>query len=306
MDNSIPLTRKLNNDQIIPSIGLGTAYMNNVAEVVYQSVKIGVRLIDSAAKYGNEKEIGEAISRAIKENIVKREELFIITKLDCFDRNDPEKAIKQSLEKLQLDYVDLYFDHWPLTLHTSNDSVIQKNPTHIVWGKMEELVRKGYTKSIGVSNYNSQSILDLLSYCEIKPVALEVEFHPYLYQKGLLELCNRQNILLIAYNSFVRGPYIEKFHSHMKVNLFEEDVIKNLSVKYNKTNAQIALNWAIFQGIIVIPKSSNIERIKENNQATNFKLNEDEIQLINKLNINYRFCGSTIFLKAFDHYDIFT
>lgn len=161
MENSIPKTKKLNNGLECPSIGLGTAKMTNISEVVYESIKQGARLIDTASIYENEKEVGEGITKALKENIVKREEMYVITKMSVFERGNPEKAVKQSLERLNLTYVDLYLDHWPLPFYTQNNEVKAKTPIHILWPKLEELIQKGYTKSIGVSNYNVQSMLNL-------------------------------------------------------------------------------------------------------------------------------------------------
>lgn len=299
-------TRILNNGLVCPSMGLGTAYMDNVGEIVYESIKQGARLIDTAAKYGNEKEIGEGLTKAIKENIVKREDMFIITKLSFYDRSNPEGAIKKSLENLQLSYIDLYLDHWPMTIYSSKDIIKEKNPVHIVWGKMEKLVGLGYTKAIGVSNYNVQSMLNLLSFCDIKPAVLEIEYHPYLIQSGIKELCDRNNILLIGFNSLVKGPYIDKFHKETKVDLLEEDIVKSLGKKYNRTPGQIALNWALAQGIIVIPKTSNPKRMKENLGAMEFKISDEDIKEINELNRNMRFCSSINWEYIFDGYDYFS
>ena len=141
----------------IPAIGLGTFDMKNVEEVVYASIKDGIRLIDTASGYLNEEGVGKAMEKAIDEKLVTREDLYIITKLNTTDRHDPEAAIKASLQRLNLTYVDLYLDHWPLSIILEGDNIIGKNPLHIVWSEMESLVEKGYTKSIGGSNYNVQT-----------------------------------------------------------------------------------------------------------------------------------------------------
>ena len=189
----------------IPSIGLGTAYMSNVSEVVFSSIKDGVRLIDTAAVYGTEKGVGKGIKKAIDQGIVKREDLFIVTKLSKFDIKNPELAIKNSLKMLGLNYIDLYLLHWP-KFFDYEGKVKKTNivPMHVIWPNMENLVTKGYTKYIGVSNFNVQSLLNLLSFCVIPPLVNEIEFHPYLYQKKLAEFCKRENIILLGYNPLLK------------------------------------------------------------------------------------------------------
>ena len=145
---------KLNNGLECPIIGVGTCNIKNVAEVIYQSIKDGTRLIDTAAKYENEAEVGKGIKRAIEENIVKREDLFVVTKCWVFDKKDPKAALKKSLNKLQLTYVDLYLDHWPCGKDYTGENKFEHVSVKDMWPKFEELVKDGMTKSIGVSNYN--------------------------------------------------------------------------------------------------------------------------------------------------------
>ena len=155
----------------IPSIGLGTAYMSNVSEVVFSSIKDGIRLIDTAAVYGTEKGVGKGIKKAIDQGLVKREDLFIVTKLSKFDIKNPELAIKNSLKMLGLNYIDLYLLHWPKFFdYKGKDKKTNIVPMHVIWPNMENLVAKGYTKYIGVSNFNVQSLLNLLSFCKIPPL----------------------------------------------------------------------------------------------------------------------------------------
>ena len=286
-------TYTLNSGYQCPILGLGTSEMKDVSQVIYASIKDGTRLIDTAAMYENEEEIGKGINQAITDGIVKREDLFIITKLNICDRENPEEAIKLSLKKLNLSYVDLYLDHWPMFIHIKEGQIIKKAPMHVVWEKMESFVEKGYTKSIGVSNYNVQSLCNLLSFCKIKPAFLEVEFHPYLYQKHLLDFCNRENIKILAYNPLVKGPYCQKFHKNANPNLLEEPLIKELASKYNKTVGQIILNWFVCLGVIPIPRTSSMTRMKENLIAGTFTMDEADCNKVCALNKNYRFCPST-------------
>ena len=278
----------LNNGLEMPLAGLGTYAIENLAEVIYESIKFGLRLIDTAQFYQNEKEVGEGINKALKEKVVERKDLFIITKVWWTDKHIPEEKLLNSLKELNLDYVDLYLDHWPHQLNEVNGKII-KTPMHVLWENMENLVRKGLTKSIGVSNYNIQSLMNLLSFCEIKPVINEVEYHPYLYQKELLDFCRKNGIYLMAYNSLCRGKYTKGKDNEVAFNLLEEDVVKELCVKYNKTPGQIALNWAIFQNVAVIPSSGKPLRVKENIESANFRLSQEDFEKISELNKGFRF-----------------
>ena len=154
---------------------------------------------------------------------------------------------------------------------------------------MESFVEKGYTKHIGVSNYTVQSLLNLLSFCKIKPFVNEVEFHPYLYQKKLFEFCKKENIIIFGYNPLVKGKYCENVAEEKDRNLLGEEIIVNLSKKYNKTVGQIVLNWSIAREVIPIPMTSNPHRMKENLGCTDFVMEKEELEKIDKLNRNQRF-----------------
>ena len=291
----------------VPSIGLGTAFMtSDIAEVVYSSIKDGTRLIDTASKYGSEEGVGKGIKRAIDEGIVKREDLFVTTKLANYEKTDPESAIKQSLKTLGLDYVDLYLEHWPKFYdYGENDKKINMMPMHKIWPIMENLVEKGYTKYIGVSNYNVQSLLNLLSFCKIKPLVNEIEFHPYLYQKKLVEFCKRENIILFGYNPLVRGCYSADTADEEHRNLLGEKLINDLSKKYNKTVGQIVLNWSVSREVIPIPMTSNPHRMIENLKSTDFTMNKEDLEKIDKLNRNQRYGKSEIWDIYDNKIDVF-
>ena len=293
----------------LPKIGLGTYNMGNVestCEIIYNSIKDGTRMIDTAAVYGTEKGIGLGIKKAISEGLVKREDLFIITKCGKHAREDPETAIKGSLKELDLDYVDLYLDHWPLFLRINEKGEnFQLVPLHIFWPKFESLVEKGYTKHIGVSNYNVQTLINLLSFCKIKPFANEVEFHPYLYQKNLLYFCEKENIKVLAYNPLCKGNY--DYHTgneKIKFELLEQPIIKELAEKYKKTPGQIVLNWEIQKNVIPIPATKKSSRMKENLGSLEFNIEKEDIEKVDSLNKNYRF-GSSLTWNILDKYDIF-
>ena len=286
---------KLNNDLNIPIIGLGTTRMKNVEEVVYHSIKDGTRLIDTASRYENEEEVGKGIKKAIDEGIVKREDLFIITKMWLNEKEDPEKALKNSLARLQLEYVDLYLDHWPSGKCYNEKNDFKLISIRDIWPKMEKLVEQGLTKSIGVSNYNVQNLLIILSFCKIKPVANEVEFHPYLYQKDLKEFCDKEGIKIISYYPLIKGANFrtryEKIMNEKGLDLLNEDIVKDLAKKYGKTVGQIILNWHINVGVIPIPGTSNTERMKENLAASEFKMDENDIEALSSFTEKqFRFC----------------
>ena len=301
---------KLNNGLEIPIMGLGTTRLRNlddankslkgddrmkdVEEVVYSSIKHGTKLIDTASKYENEVEVGKGIKKAIDEGIVKREDLFVITKMWPDEKEDPEKALKQSLERLQLSYVDLFLDHWPSGKCYNGKNNFKLISVKDMWPKMEKLVEENLTKSIGVSNYNVQNLLIVLSICKIKPVVNEVEFHPYLYQKDLKEFCDLENIKIIAYYPLIKGVnYKSRFTKIMnekKLDLLNEEIVKNLANKYGKTVGQIILNWHVHLGVIPIPGSANPERMKENLAAIDFKMEDKDYDLISSLDKQFRFC----------------
>ena len=274
----------------IPTIGLGThAITSDISELIYTSIKNGIRLIDTALNYGTEEGIGKGIKKAIEEGIVKREDLFITTKGND-EWTDPEDELKKSLKMLGLDYVDLYLEHWPKFFkYNEKHEIINKLPMHVVWPIMEKLVEKGYTKYIGVSNYNVQSLLNLLSFCKIKPLVNEIEFHPYLVQTKLVEFCRRENIILFGYNPLVKGIYCKETADEKDRNLLGEQIIINLAQKYNKTVGQIVLNWSISREVIPLPMTSNPNRIIENLNSTDFVIEKEDLEKIDKLNRNRRY-----------------
>lgn len=274
---------QLNNGLSIPIMGLGTGQYEDTSKIVYESIKSGVRLIDTASIYKNEVEVGKGIKQAIDEGIIKREELFIITKCWLEEKDDPEKALKASLERLNLTYVDLYLDHWPTGKCYNGEKNLKFVSFVEFWTKMEKLVEGGLTKSIGVSNYNAQNIFNILSFCKIKPVVNEIEFNPYFYQKDLKELCDKEGIKIVAYNPLAKGKYCKKSENMIiekKLDLFKEELIIDLAKKYGKTEGQIILNWHIHTGVVPIPSTSNPKRMEENLGAAEFNMEEEDYQKI--------------------------
>ena len=225
----------------IPKIGLGTWKMDNdkVYEVVLKAIKLGYRYIDCAWEYENEEGVGKALKEAIEQKIVKREELFIVTKLwNTYHRKDlVEKNIQDSLKKLNLTYVDLYLIHWPLAFKPGDDPYprieghiqYDKVPLHETWEGMEDLVTKKLTRYIGVSNFPSILLHDLIQSCKIKPVVNQIESHIYLQQNDLIKWCQKNDIIVQAYSP-LGGNY--DYGSTVKDNKFEHPLKNKKIMEY--------------------------------------------------------------------------
>lgn len=257
---SVPLIT-LNNGQKIPQLGFGVYCIppQETEKCVLEALKIGYRHIDTAHMYGNEKEVGSAI---IKSGI-KREEIFITSKLWITEYGEGVTlpAINKMLKRLGLDYIDLVLLHFPLKDYIG------------AYKDLEKAYEEGKVKSIGISNFENKKFEELCDTAKIKPVINQIEFHPYFQQNDLKNRMDKYNTKLEAW-----APL-----GHALTNIFKEEIITKLSEKYKKTPAQIILRWDIQRGIITIPKSQNLERIKENFQIFDFELTEDEIKEINSL-----------------------
>lgn len=265
--NQINDTTVLANGVNMPWLGLGV-WKSEEGEEVVQAVKAalraGYRSIDTAAIYRNE----EGVGRAIRESGVPREELFITTKVwnKAQGYDITLSAFDRSLEKLGLDYIDLYLIHWPV-------QGLYKD----TWRAMEKLYKEGKIRAIGVSNFQIHHLQDLMQDCEIKPMLNQVEFHPYLTQKELLSFCREQGIQLEAWSPLMHGTIID------------EPVIVELAGKYGKTPAQIVLRWDLQHGVVTIPKSVKEHRIIENSGIFDFELSQDDMDELDSLNKNQRF-----------------
>ncbi len=283
-----------NNGHKFPAIGLGTFLSSegDCRQVVYDAiVNHGYRHIDTASIYQNEEAVGDAIQQAIATGKVKREDIFVTTKLWQDEREDVEGALRRSLKKLKLDYVDLYLIHWmaPKLVWEDGKDFIKNTPTHKVWAELERLVDGGLAKSIGVSNCNTTMLIDLWSYARIKPVANQIELHPYLTQKELVAFHEKLGVKLIAYAPLGANAWSIRDEKLKDLNLLEEPVIKGLAAKYNKKVGQIILNWHLkARGHLVIPKTTKVERLPENFQVFDFNLTDDEYKTISNLDRNAR------------------
>ncbi len=256
---------KLNNGIIMPEIGLGTFLLEPIdaKNSVYEALKMGYKLIDTANAYRNERAVG----RGIKKANVKREDIFISTKLWPSEYENPN-AVDETLERLDLDYIDLLFIHQP----TKN------------WRDGYKQLIKAYNlgkiKAIGVSNFEGEYINDLLNEFDVYPQVIQVECHPFYPQTELREIIKEKDIKIMSW--YPLGG------KGMTSELLNSDIIKSLSNKYNKTPAQIVLRWHLDMGFIVIPGSKNKDHIKDNINIFDFKLSYDDMNQISKLNNNQR------------------
>ncbi|KAI0151692.1 NADP-dependent oxidoreductase domain-containing protein [Xylariaceae sp. FL1272] len=303
-------TIKLNSGHEMPQVGFGLWKVDNAvaADTVYNAIKAGYRLFDGACDYGNEKECGEGIARAIKDGLVTRADLFITSKLwPTFEDGDKVVgACERSLSDWGLDYFDLYLIHFPGALqyvdpaeryppgwHADGKSKIvrSKTPMHVTWASMESCVDKGLARSIGVSNFQAQLLYDMLRYARIPPAALQIEHHPYLVQKELLALCKEEGIAVTAYSSFGPASFMTfGFKNAGSLTpLMQDDLITGLAKKYGKEPSQILLRWATQRGLAVIPKTSRQEVMAQNLACTDFDLDEADIEAISSKDANIRF-----------------
>lgn len=256
----------LHNGVKMPWVGLGVYKMKNDQEVVNavkSALEIGYRSIDTAQFYDNE----EGVGQAIKESGIPREEIFVTTKIwNTHQGYDLTlKTFEKSLEKLGMDYVDLYLVHWPVPGKYKE-----------TWKALEHLYEQKKVRAIGVSNFLIHHLEDLFQEAEIKPMVNQVEFHPQLFQKDLLNFCNEHQILLEAWSPLARGKY------------FGDPVLQELSQKYGKTPAQIMLRWDVQHGVVTIPKSTHVQRQKENADIFDFELTKEEMKALDGLNQDKR------------------
>lgn len=255
----------LNNGITMPILGLGVYDMYNreAEEAVSQALEIGYRLIDTAAMYENENEIGNAI-RASR---VPRKEIFLTTKVANQDQgyDSALKSFDESSKKLNCEYIDLYLVHWPI-----------KKTRKDTWLALERLYQEKRVRAIGVANYLVPFLKELETYSSIAPAVDQVEFSPYLFLDDLLNECKRKHIQLQAYTPLVRGQR------------FSDPKLISMAAKYGKTPAQIILRWALQLGVSTIPKSSNPNRLKENFDVFNFHISEKDMKMINAFNENFR------------------
>ena len=258
--------RILSNGVEMPSVGFGTYKLQNendeACNLVKEAIKAGYRSIDTASFYNNE----EGVGKGIAQSNISREELFITTKvwIDDDGYENTLKAFDKSLEKLGLDYIDLYLVHWP------TEKIKE------TWRAIEDLYKKKKVRAIGVCNFSAEQLEAIIDFSEINPMVNQIELHPNRSEKELLKVCKRHNIVVEAWSPIKRGA------------LFDNDIIKNLSKKYNKSEAQIILRWHLQNNVIAIPKTSKISRIKENLDIFDFEISKEDMEKIDSLNTGER------------------
>lgn len=260
------------NGRTMPKIGLGTYRVKDsdeCRESVKHAIEQGYRSIDTAMIYGNEETVGQGIKEGLKSTGLSREDLFITSKLwlTDFGRQNVEEAYRQSVEKLGLDYLDLYLMHWPGT----NEAVMIDS-----WRGMEDLYKQNQVKNIGVSNFTPEHFEALLAQVSIKPVINQVEFHPYLTQNELRKYLEAQNIIM------------ESWSPLMNSQILHDDVINEVANEVGKTPAQVVIRWNIQHDVVVIPKSVTPHRIEENLDVWNFELSDNQMERIDQLNQDKR------------------
>lgn len=298
----------LNNGLKAPLVGMGLWKLPNAsaAEQVYNAIKLGYRLFDGASDYGNEIEVGQGIKRALDEGIVKREELFIVSKLwNTFHHPTNVKiGLEKTLTDLQLDYVDLFYIHFPIatafvpvkTLYppgfgVTEDFEFEDVPLIETYRALEEAHSEGKIKAIGISNFSGALVQDLLRGAKVKPSALQIEHHPYLVQPRLVEYAQKQGLWVVAYSSFGPQSFFELDHPKAKnlETLFKNPVLISIAEKHGKQSSQVLLRWSTQRGLGVIPKSSNRDRLLDNLHVEDFDLTEEELKQISGLDQGIRF-----------------
>jgi D-xylose reductase len=277
--------------------------------MVYTAIKSGYRHLDSAADYGNEKQAGEGIRRALAEGLCTRQDLWITSKLwNTFHRPEHvREACEKTLSDLGVDYLDLYLVHFPIALKyvpiaeryppewifdpkaECPTMEIDPVPLSDTWHAMEALVPAGLVRHIGVCHYNSALLHDLMSYATIKPAMLQIESHPYLTQERLIRLAQSYDLAVTAFSPLGAGSYVELSMASDQDSVLNQPVVREIAKRVQRSPAQVVLRWGVQRGTSVIPKTSRVERLAENLAVFDFVLSSDEMAAISALNQNRRF-----------------
>lgn len=289
------------NNPLIPSIGLGTwkSSKGEVYSAVKEALAIGYRHIDCAPAYDNEAEVGTALSEAMQSGTIAREDLWITSKL-WNNAHEPEEvlpALQNTLRDLQLDYLDLFLIHWPVAFKA--DVAFPRRPEDWLplaevpiidtWQAMEKCVDKGLVRHIGVCNFSIKKLEDLRRQATIPPAMNQVELHPYLQQNALFDYCRENGILLTAYSPLGSGDRPKGLKKADEPVVLHDPIIQAIAEKHRVPPGQVILAWAMQRDIIVIPKSVNPERLRQNLAAADITLDAADMAAIATLDRGYRY-----------------
>jgi alcohol dehydrogenase (NADP+) len=287
---------KFSNNDAMPLLGLGTwrTTREETYASVFEALKTGYRHVDCAFIYGNEDVIGQAFSDAFAQKVVRREELFVTSKLwnDAHEKSAVRPALEATLRSLHLDYLDLYLIHWPVALkrgthfpsHPDEFLSPQQAPLAETWAALEDCQRQGLCRHIGVSNFTQSKLTELLQTAKQKPEMNQVELHPYLQQPELVEFCQKNGIHVTAYAPLGAGMADEAG----RVAILKNPVMLEIAQKHGCTTAQVALAWGMARGIVVIPKSVKVHRIAENFASQSVELDDSDLKRIASLDRGLR------------------
>jgi D-xylose reductase len=304
----------------LPSVGFGfwKVERSAAAEVAYQAIAAGYRHLDCACDYGNEAEVGQGIRQALGEGLCRREDLWITSKLwnTYHSQEHVRLACERSLNDLGLNYLDLYLIHFPIAQKFVpfdvryppgwvTDPAAEKPhmeevkvPISETWRAMEQLVDEGLVKQIGICNFGTSLIRDLLSYARIRPAVLQVESHPFLTQEKLLRYCTQEGIAFTAFSPLGPASYYGLGMASPSDSLLDNRIIQCIGLERGRSAAQVLIRWGIQRGTSVIPKTSIVERMKENLNVFDFELSESDMQAISHFNQHRRFNDPGVFCET--------
>ncbi len=312
----MPKTKTLSDGNVMPTLGLGTwkSRPGEVKAAVHAALRAGYRHIDCAWIYGNEAEVGDGLRAAFDEGLVTRDEVWITSKLwnDAHRPEHVEEACRDSLTKLGLERLDLYLVHWPVAHtrgtmmpETRGDFVtLDEVPLAETWGAMERLVDAGLARSVGVSNLDAKRLAALSEGARIRPTVNQVELHPYLQQPALLEAATALDVALTAYSPLGSRDRAASMKADDEPVLLEDATLAAIAEAHGATPAQVCIAWAIQRGTIVIPKSVNEGRIRQNLEATQLTLSADEMARVAQLDRHRRYVDGTFWTDGESPYSL--